>query len=134
MTSRVPQGEAGLRAQESPSQVAQQMERGDASAVLLAEAIGSTWALAKMNMFLHTEDNHRIEWSDTLRNPKLLDSEGLLKHFDIVVANPPFSLEKWGHEAAAADKYKRFRRGVPPRTKADYAFFREQHEDRHEGV
>ena len=37
------------------------------------EAIGSTWALAKMNMFLHAEDNHRIEWGDTLRNPKLLD-------------------------------------------------------------
>jgi type I restriction enzyme M protein len=86
------------------------------------EAIGSTWALAKMNMFLHGEDNHRIEWGDTLRNPKLLDGDGLLKHFDIVVANPPFSLEKWGHEAADADKYKRFRRGIPPRTKADYAF------------
>ena len=86
------------------------------------EAIGSTWALAKMNMFLHAEDNHRIEWGDTLRNPKLLDGKGLLKHFDIVVANPPFSLEKWGHEAAADDPHKRFRRGVPPRTKADYAF------------
>lgn len=86
------------------------------------EAIGSTWALAKMNMFLHAEDNHRIEWGDTLRNPKLLDGDGLLKHFDVVVANPPFSLEKWGFESAANDKYKRFRRGVPPRTKADYAF------------
>lgn len=86
------------------------------------EAIGSTWALAKMNMFLHGEDNHRIEWGDTIRNPKLLDGDGLLKHFDIVVANPPFSLEKWGHQDAEADKYKRFRRGVPPRTKGDYAF------------
>lgn len=86
------------------------------------EAIGSTWALAKMNMFLHAEDNHRIEWGDTLRNPKLLDGQGGLKHFDIVVANPPFSLEKWGHETADNDPYKRFRRGVPPRTKADYAF------------
>jgi type I restriction enzyme M protein len=86
------------------------------------EAIGSTWALAKMNMFLHGEDNHRIEWGDTIRNPKLLDSEASLKHFDIVVANPPFSLEKWGHEGADADKFSRFRRGVPPRTKGDYAF------------
>jgi len=86
------------------------------------EAIGSTWALAKMNMFLHAEDNHRIEWGDTLRNPKLLDGNGLLKHFDIVVANPPFSLEKWGQETAGDDPFKRFRRGVPPRTKADYAF------------
>jgi len=86
------------------------------------EAIGSTWALAKMNMFLHGEDNHRIEWGDTIRNPKLLDSEASLKHFDIVVANPPFSLEKWGHEGADNDKFSRFRRGVPPRTKGDYAF------------
>lgn len=86
------------------------------------EAIGSTWALAKMNMFLHGEDNHRIEWGDTLRNPKLLDGEASLKHFDIVVANPPFSLEKWGFEGAAADKFHRYRRGIPPRTKADYAF------------
>lgn len=86
------------------------------------EAIGSTWALAKMNMFLHGEDNHRIEWGDTIRNPKLLDSVTSLKHFDIVVANPPFSLEKWGFEGADADKYNRFRRGVPPRTKGDYAF------------
>lgn len=85
------------------------------------EAIGSTWALAKMNMFLHGEDNHRIEWGDTIRNPKLLDGNGL-KHFDIVVANPPFSLEKWGHEGADADPYGRFRRGAPPRTKGDYAF------------
>ena len=86
------------------------------------EAIGSTWALAKMNMFLHGEDNHRVEWGDTLRNPKLLDTDSTLKHFDIVVANPPFSLEKWGHEGAEADKFGRFRRGVPPRTKGDYAF------------
>ncbi|MFA7241951.1 MAG: type I restriction-modification system subunit M [Sulfuricellaceae bacterium] len=86
------------------------------------EAIGSTWALAKMNMFLHGEDNHRIEWGDTLRNPKLLDGVGLLRHFDIVVANPPFSLEKWGQEGAETDPYKRFRRGIPPRTKGDYAF------------
>jgi type I restriction enzyme M protein len=86
------------------------------------EAIGSTWALAKMNMFLHGQDNHRIEWGDTIRNPKLLDKTGSLTHFDIVVANPPFSLEKWGHEGAETDRFGRFRRGVPPRTKGDYAF------------
>jgi type I restriction enzyme M protein len=86
------------------------------------EAIGSTWALAKMNMFLHGEDNHRIEWGDTIRNPKLQDGTASLKHFDIVVANPPFSLEKWGFEGAEADKFSRFRRGIPPRTKGDYAF------------
>ncbi len=86
------------------------------------EAIGSTWSLAKMNMFLHGEDNHRIEWGDTIRNPKLQDKEGGLLHFDVVTANPPFSLDKWGHENAADDHFGRFRRGVPPKTKGDYAF------------
>ena len=87
------------------------------------EAIGSTWALAKMNMFLHGEDNHRIEWGDTIRHPMLLDKEGTgLLHFDIVTANPPFSLDKWGFEGASNDEFGRFRRGVPPKTKGDYAF------------
>jgi len=87
------------------------------------EAIGSTWALAKMNMFLHGEDNHRIEWGDTIRNPLLKEKDGRsLLHFDIVTANPPFSLEKWGFEDASSDPYGRFRRGVPPKTKGDYAF------------
>ena len=86
------------------------------------EAIGSTWSLAKMNMFLHGEDNHRIEWGDTIRNPKLQESSGGLMHFDVVTANPPFSLDKWGHEDAANDEFGRFRRGIPPKTKGDYAF------------
>lgn len=86
------------------------------------EAIGSTWALAKMNMFLHGEDNHKIEWGDTIRNPKLLDKNGDLMLFDIVTANPPFSLDKWGHDDAAADRFGRFHRGIPPKTKGDYAF------------
>ncbi len=86
------------------------------------EAIGSTWALAKMNMFLHGETNHQIEWGDTIGNPKLRTKEGVLKPFDVVVANPPFSLDKWGAEKAATDKYGRFQRGIPPATKGDYAF------------
>lgn len=86
------------------------------------EAIGSTWSLAKMNMFLHGEDNHRIEWGDTIRNPKLQEKDGGLMHFDIVTANPPFSLDKWGHDDAAEDSWGRFRRGIPPKTKGDYAF------------
>lgn len=86
------------------------------------EAIGSTWSLAKMNMFLHGEDNHKIEWGDTIRNPKLLDKDGNLMLFDVVAANPPFSLDKWGHDDAEHDKFGRFRRGIPPKTKGDYAF------------
>ncbi|MDY0274092.1 MAG: type I restriction-modification system subunit M [Desulfomicrobium sp.] len=86
------------------------------------EAIGSTWSLAKMNMFLHGEDNHKIEWGDTIRNPKLLDKKGDLMLFDVVTANPPFSLDKWGHEEAENDRFSRFRRGIPPKTRGDYAF------------
>ena len=86
------------------------------------EAIGSTWAIAKMNLFLRGEENHQIEWGDTIRNPKLRTSNDMLRHFDIVVANPPFSLEKWGTETAENDKFGRFRRGIPPKTKGDYAF------------
>ncbi len=82
---------------------------------------GSTWALCRMNMFLHEMDKADIEWGDTLNNPKLLEGDQLMK-FDIVVANPPFSLDKWGAEIASADKYNRFWRGVPPKSKADYAF------------
>lgn len=86
------------------------------------EAIGSTWSLAKMNMFLHGEDNHKIEWGDTIRNPKLLDQNGDLMLFDVVTANPPFSLDKWGHDEAENDRFSRFRRGIPPKTRGDYAF------------
>jgi len=86
------------------------------------EAIGSTWSLAKMNLFLHGEDNHKIEWGDTIRNPKLLDKNGHLLNFDIVTANPPFSLDKWGHDQAEHDPFNRFSRGIPPKTKGDYAF------------
>lgn len=86
------------------------------------ESIGATWALARMNLFLHGEDNHRVEWGDSIRHPKLLDGNGGLMHFDVVTANPPFSLEKWGIEQAEHDKYGRFQRGIPPKTKGDYAF------------
>ncbi len=82
---------------------------------------GDTWALAKMNMFLHEMDSADIEWGDTINNPKLKEDSGLMK-FDVVVANPPFSLDKWGAEHADADPFKRFSRGVPPKSKGDYAF------------
>jgi len=91
-------------------------------ALFAQEAIGSTWALAKMNMFLHGETNHQIEWGDTIANPRLRNKEDQLRLFDVVVANPPFSLDKWGAEKASADKFGRFRRGLPPKTKGDYAF------------
>lgn len=86
------------------------------------EAIGTTWSLAKMNMFLHGEDNREIKWGDTIRNPLLKDHNGNLKLFDVVTANPPFSLDKWGHDNVEHDPFGRFKRGVPPKTKGDYAF------------
>ncbi|MAI62035.1 MAG: type I restriction-modification system subunit M [Micavibrio sp. TMED27] len=85
------------------------------------EITGSTWALAKMNMFLHGMDNARVEWGDTIRSPKLLENDRTMK-FEVVVANPPFSLDKWGHEDVSNDAYNRFHRGLPPKSKGDYAF------------
>jgi type I restriction enzyme M protein len=85
------------------------------------EVNGATWALARMNMFLHSKDAARIEWCDTLNSPALIEGDRLMK-FDVVVANPPFSLDKWGAEHADADPYKRFWRGIPPKSKGDYAF------------
>ncbi len=85
------------------------------------ESNGSTWALCKMNMFLHDIDNARIEWGDTIKNPKLTEDDKLMK-FDVVAANPPFSLKKWGVKEAEHDPFNRFWRGIPPKTKGDYGF------------
>jgi len=72
-------------------------------------------------MFLHGADSARIEWCDTLVSPALVENDRLMK-FDIVVANPPFSLDKWGAKEAESDRYNRFWRGVPPKSKGDWAF------------
>jgi type I restriction enzyme M protein len=85
------------------------------------EVNGGTLALARMNMFLHGLDGAQIEWGDTLNDPKLIEDDHL-KRFDVVVANPPFSLDKWGAENAERDPYTRFHRGIPPKSKGDYAF------------
>jgi type I restriction enzyme M protein len=85
------------------------------------ESNGSTWALAKMNMFLHDIGGARIDWCDTLQGPTLVDGDHLMR-FNVVVANPPFSLDKWGKEGAEKDPYNRFWRGIPPKSKGDYAF------------
>ena len=85
------------------------------------ESNGDTWALSKLNMFLHGMDSARIEWCDTINNPQLIEGDHLMK-FNIVVANPPFSLDKWGAENAETDRFKRFLRGTPPKSKGDYAF------------
>ncbi len=108
------------------------------------EANGSTWALAVMNMFLHGFDNATIRWGDTIRNPKLKEGDALMK-FDTVVANPPFSLDKWGKVEdkdgektvvtydPETDRYNRFWRGVPPKSKGDWAFISHMIETAYEG-
>ena len=85
------------------------------------EKNGQTQALCKMNMFLHEINDAVIEWGDTIRNPLHLQ-DNLLKTFDVVVANPPFSLDKWGEEVANDDSFGRFKYGTPPKSKGDYAF------------
>jgi len=99
---------------------AQEIGSGD-YALYGQESNGSTWALAKMNMFLHDVSAARIDWCDTLKRPTLVEGDHLMR-FNVVVANPPFSLDKWGQETAKNDRYERFFRGVPPRSKGDYAF------------
>lgn len=85
------------------------------------ESNGTTHALCRMNMFLHGMDSFRIEWGDTLGNPRLVEGDCLMQ-FDIVVANPPFSLDQWGITDAEADPFNRYHRGLPPKGKGDYAF------------
>ncbi len=97
------------------------------------ESNGTTHALCRMNMFLHGMDSFRIEWGDTLRNPRLTEGDQLMK-FDIVVANPPFSLEKWGIEEAGADPFHRYHRGLPPKSKGDYGFITHMIETAREGT
>ena len=85
------------------------------------EKTGATYNLARMNMFLHGQDAARIEWGDTLNNPLLKEDDRLMQ-FDVIVANPPFSLDKWGEKHLESDLYNRFDRGMPPASKGDYAF------------
>ncbi len=80
-----------------------------------------TWAICKMNILLHGISGARIEKGDTIREPKLLQ-KGKLIEYDIVIANPPFSLKNWGVESAANDAFGRFRYGLPPKSYGDLAF------------
>ena len=94
-----------------------------------------TWALCRMNMFLHGVDDAVIWQGDTLSNPGNIENDQLMK-FQCIVANPPFSLDKWdsgflgdaseidkkAKMSADLDPYKRFDWGVPPTSKGDYAF------------
>ncbi len=96
------------------------------------ERNGQTHSLCMMNMFLHGIDDANIEWGDTLSNPLHLENGNLMK-FQVIVANPPFSLDKWAMGFAGdndekfkmqanLDPYGRFEWGVPPASRGDYAF------------
>jgi len=82
-----------------------------------------TYAIAKINMFLHGLDSADIQRGDTLADPKFLNPDGSLKTFDICVANPPYSIKEWEYGIFKSDKYGRVAGyEMPPAKKADYAF------------
>lgn len=85
------------------------------------EANRTAWALAKMNMLMHDELDHRIDHGNTLQHPTLIDASGKLMCFDVIVSNPPFS-SAWACETAENDPFDRFSRGIPPKAKSDFAF------------
>jgi type I restriction enzyme M protein len=83
----------------------------------------STFAIAKINMFLHGLDSADIRRGDTLANPQFLTQNGNLQTFDIAVANPPYSIKDWESEIFRTNKYGRLEGyDMPPEKNADYAF------------
>ena len=81
-----------------------------------------TSAIGRMNLFLHGVKDFSIVNGDTLKVPAFVEG-GKLKQFDLILANPPYSISQWDREAFSADKYGRNFLGVPPQGRADYAFF-----------
>ena len=81
----------------------------------------TTSAIARMNLFLHGAADFQVVRGDTLRNPAFFFGDNLAT-FDCVIANPPFSLEKWGEEVWTSDPYGRNFAGMPPGKSGDYAW------------
>ena len=81
-----------------------------------------TSSIARMNLFMHGIEDFFIERGDTLAAPKFLDGDRL-RQFDVILANPPYSIKQWDQTAFASDPYGRNLYGVPPQGRADYAFF-----------
>ena len=82
-----------------------------------------TFAIAKINMFLHGLDAADIRRGDTLQDPQFLDDFGALRQFDIVVANPPYSIKDWADDFFKTNRYGRLEGyDMPPKKNADYAF------------
>ncbi len=81
----------------------------------------TTSSIARMNLFLHGIEDFQIVRGDTLRNPAFFDGDHLA-NFDCVIANPPFSLEKWGEEQWINDPFGRNFAGLPPSSSGDFAW------------
>jgi type I restriction enzyme M protein len=81
----------------------------------------TTSSIARMNLFLHGAEDFHIERGDTLRSPAFYSGDSLAT-FDCVIANPPFSLEKWGDDTWINDPYGRNFAGVPPAKSGDFAW------------
>lgn len=82
----------------------------------------TTSAIARMNLFLHGFEDFDIIRDDTLANPAFLDGDKL-RRFDVMLANPPYSIKAWDRTAWQTDKWGRNRYGTPPQGRADYAFW-----------
>lgn len=81
-----------------------------------------TASIARMNLYLNGVEDFSIVREDTLAHPAFVDGSHLRK-FDIVLANPPYSIKTWNREAFMNDKWGRNFLGTPPQGRADYAFF-----------
>ncbi|ELP5728332.1 SAM-dependent DNA methyltransferase [Vibrio vulnificus] len=81
----------------------------------------TTEAIARMNLFLHGQEDFEIVRGDTLRDPKFLKNDQL-ETFDCVIANPPFSLKEWGYDSWSSDPYGRAKHGLAPKTNGDFAW------------
>ena len=80
-----------------------------------------TSSIARMNLFLHGIKDFTIANGDTLSNPAFIKS-GRLQTFDLVLANPPYSISEWDRDSFSSDKYGRNFLGTPPQGRADFAF------------
>ena len=81
-----------------------------------------TSAIARMNLFLHGIEDFEIERGNTLSDPKFVEGDDL-RRFDVVLANPPYSISQWNRTLFSADPWGRNIWGTPPQGRADYAFF-----------
>lgn len=85
-----------------------------------------TSAIARMNMFMHGIEEFSIVRGDTLARPAFLENDEL-KRFNVILANPPYSIKAWDQKSFANDPYGRNLWGVPPQGCADYAFQQHMH-------